>query len=85
MILARGGTLTTEHLPMRIKGYQVAETETMHPGNGLDENLKQINAKLEKELIIEALAKTDYSRTEAAKLLKISRKTLFNKMKLYEL
>lgn len=85
MILARGGTLTTEHLPMRIKGYQVAESELFHSGNGLDENLKQINAKLEKELIIEALAKTDYSRTEAAKLLKISRKTLFNKMKLYEL
>jgi DNA-binding NtrC family response regulator len=85
MILARGGTLTTEHLPMRIKGYQVTESEIIHPGNGLDENLRQINAKLEKELIIEALAKTDYSRTEAAKLLKISRKTLFNKMKLYEL
>jgi DNA-binding NtrC family response regulator len=85
MILAREGTLTSEHLPMRIKGYQVAESELFQPGNGLDENLRQINAKLEKELILEALSKTDYSRTEAAKLLKISRKTLFNKMKLYEL
>jgi DNA-binding NtrC family response regulator len=85
MILAREGTLTTEHLPMRIKGYQVFETETSLSGTGLDENLKQINAKLEKDLIIEALAKTNYSRTETAKMLKISRKTLFNKMKLYGL
>jgi DNA-binding NtrC family response regulator len=85
MILAREGILTTEHLPMRIKGYQVYEPEKSLVGAGLDENLKQINAKLEKELIIDALAKTNYSRTETAKLLKISRKTLFNKMKNYEL
>jgi len=35
--------------------------------------------------IIDALAKTSYNRTTAAQLLKISRKTLFNKMKMYDL
>jgi transcriptional regulator with PAS, ATPase and Fis domain len=85
MILAREGTLTTEHLPMRIKGYQVFESELPPTGSGLDENLKHINSKLEKDLIIDALTKTGYNRTEAAKLLKISRKTLFNKMRMYEL
>jgi DNA-binding NtrC family response regulator len=85
MILARKGTLTTEHLPMRIKGYHVFEGELPPPGSGLDENLKHINSKLEKDLIIDALTKTGYNRTEAARLLKISRKTLFNKMRMYEL
>jgi DNA-binding NtrC family response regulator len=85
MILAREGTLTTEHLPMRIKGYHVYEPEVTMADAGLDKNIKYINARLEKELIIDALSKTNYSRTETAKLLKISRKTLFNKMKEYDL
>lgn len=85
MILAREGTLTTEHLPMRIKGYHVYEPEVAMADAGLDKNIKHINARLEKEFIIDALAKTNYSRTETAKLLKISRKTLFNKMKEYDL
>jgi len=85
MILAREGIMTTEHLPMRIKGYQFFENVTVSPGTGLDENLKQINSRLEKDLIVDALTKTGYNRTEAARLLKISRKTLFNKMRQYEL
>ena len=37
----------------------------------------------EKETILEALNKTNNNKTEAAKLLKINRKTLYNKLKLY--
>lgn len=85
MILAREGTLTTEHLPMRIKGYHAQEPDKSLSDKGLDENLRNISARLEKELIMDALARTNYSRTETAKLLKISRKTLFNKMRLYDL
>jgi two-component system response regulator HydG len=39
----------------------------------------------EKEVIQEALAKTNNNKTEAAKLLKINRKTLYNKLKLYNI
>jgi len=39
----------------------------------------------EKELILNALAKTQNNKSEAAKLLKITRKTLYNKIKLYEI
>jgi len=85
MILARRGTMTTEHLPLRIKGYQFFETEKRPADSGLDENLKQYSIKLERDLIINALDKTGYNRTETAKLLKISRKTLYNKMKQYGL
>lgn len=39
----------------------------------------------EKDTIINALAKTQNNKSEAAKLLKINRKTLYNKLKLYNL
>ncbi|MDX1270652.1 sigma-54 dependent transcriptional regulator [Bizionia paragorgiae] len=39
----------------------------------------------EKELIINALNEVDYNRTKAAKLLNITRKTLYNKMKEYDI
>lgn len=39
----------------------------------------------EKEMIINALAKTQNNKSEAAKLLQINRKTLYNKLKLYNL
>jgi two-component system response regulator HydG len=39
----------------------------------------------EKELILNALAKTQNNKSEAAKLLKITRKTLYNKIKLYDI
>ncbi|TDE00122.1 sigma-54-dependent transcriptional regulator [Flavobacterium sandaracinum] len=37
----------------------------------------------EKEIILEALHRSNNNKTEAAKLLKINRKTLYNKLKLY--
>ncbi|WP_413999560.1 sigma-54-dependent transcriptional regulator [Flavobacterium sp. W1B] len=39
----------------------------------------------EKEAIVYALAKTQNNKSEAAKLLKITRKTLYNKLKLYDI
>lgn len=85
MILCREGTITSEFLPMRIKGYPIIDGTKLEFDSGLDENLKSLNSKLEKELINEALSKCNYNRTETANLLKISRKTLFNKMRQYNL
>jgi two-component system response regulator HydG len=42
-------------------------------------------SKNEKDLIISTLAKTNNNKTETAKLLNINRKTLYNKLKLYNL
>lgn len=85
MILCREETITSEHLPMRIKGYPEIDGTKLEFDSGLDENLKSVNSRLEKELINEALSKCNYNRTETANLLKISRKTLFNKMKQHNL
>ncbi|MCD8193729.1 MAG: hypothetical protein LUD74_04115 [Tannerellaceae bacterium] len=72
-----------EHLPGRIKGYDQQEIVTIprseHSG------IREMNAQVEKELILETLKKYDFNRTRTTEALNISRKTLFNKMKKYNL
>jgi len=53
--------------------------------NGLENYVNKLSAKIEKDLIIKTLEKCQNNRTNTANLLKISRKTLFNKMKQYGL
>jgi two-component system response regulator HydG len=52
-------------------------------------SLKEVNdfslSENEKEVILEALNQTKNNRSEAARLLKINRKTLYNKLKLYNI
>ena len=83
MILCTGGVIRPEHLPDRIKGYELAEAQTESGSSG--NSIREINAQMEKELIIEALKKHNFNRTLTAEALNISRKTLFNKMKRYGL
>lgn len=83
MILCTGGVIRPEHLPDRIKGYELAEAQTVSGNSG--NSIREINAQMEKELIIEALKKHNFNRTLTAEALNISRKTLFNKMKRYGL
>lgn len=83
MILCTGGVIRPDHLPDRIKGYELAEAQTVSGSSG--NSIREINAQMEKELIIEALKKHNFNRTLTAEALNISRKTLFNKMKRYGL
>ena len=83
MILCTGGVIRPEHLPDRIKGYELAEAQTVTGSGG--NSIREVNAQMEKELIIEALKKHNFNRTLTAEALNISRKTLFNKMKRYGL
>jgi DNA-binding NtrC family response regulator len=55
------------------------------PAQGLEPFIKSLTERSERELIIKALEETHWNRTEAAAKLKISRKTLFNKMQQYGL
>jgi nitrogen regulation protein NR(I) len=50
-------------------------------GAGLKEAVREATAKLERELIVRALEQTEWNVTHAAKVLKISRKSLQTKMK----
>ena len=82
MILCTDGTIRPEHLPDRVKGYDSTEEATIAGSGG---SIREINAQMEKELILEALKKHNFNRTLTAEALAISRKTLFNKMKRYGL
>lgn len=83
MILSPDGIIQSSHLPLRVKGYE--QTESL--ANPLPEGagIREINAQVEKELILETLKKHNFNRTLTAEALNISRKTLFNKMKRYEI
>jgi two-component system response regulator HydG len=48
-------------------------------------NLKLIQAANEKELIVSTLKRVNYNKSKAARLLNIDRKTLYNKLKQYEI
>jgi two-component system response regulator HydG len=47
-------------------------------------SLKNASIDAEYETIIEALKKSNFNKSKAAKLLNIDRKTLYNKMKQYQ-
>ena len=85
MIVAQDEVIQSENLPLRIRGYPELTDETDFKKNGLEEYTKQLSMKIEKELIIKTLEKCHNNRTNTANILKISRKTLFNKMKNYGL
>lgn len=72
-LLSQGDFIEKQVLPSEIFQSEEAEEKQF----SLSDN--------EKDMIINALAKTQNNKSEAAKLLKINRKTLYNKLKLYNL
>ena len=82
MILCLDGMIDVQQLPARIKGYEQSDSSiTLGDSN----DIREVNAQVEKELIQETLKKFGDNRTLTAEALNISRKTLFNKMKKYGL
>lgn len=82
MILCLDGVIDVQQLPARIKGYEQSDASiTLGDSN----DIREVNAQVEKELIQETLKKFGDNRTLTAEALNISRKTLFNKMKKYGL
>jgi DNA-binding NtrC family response regulator len=64
---------------------KIEATEQFLAVSTLKEKIDTISQMTEKQMIIDALNKTDQNRTKAAKLLGISRRTLQNKIKEYGL
>ena len=74
-LLCQGDFITLEHVPAELSQATVkVENEMALKGE-----------KREIDLIREALIKCNNNKSEAARLLKIDRKTLYNKMKLYDI
>jgi two-component system, NtrC family, response regulator HydG len=63
-------------------------SEIKSSGNGKvnlsESSLKEASIDAEYEMILQALKESNYNKSKAAQLLKIDRKTLYNKMTLYE-
>lgn len=74
-LLSRGDFIESEVLPAEF--FQIQKQSSGNGNFSLSEN--------EKDAIIHALSKAKNNKSEAAKLLKITRKTLYNKLKQYNI
>lgn len=76
-LLTRGNYIESDVLPAEFFQVQKNNMQNSNDTFSLSEN--------EKETIIHALSRTQNNKSEAAKLLKITRKTLYNKLKQYNI
>lgn len=75
-LLAQGDHITANELPQELKQATIVAPPT---------TLTLFDEEGEKMRIREALAQTNYNKSKAALLLGIDRKTLYNKLKLYDI
>ncbi|MEW6544420.1 MAG: sigma-54 dependent transcriptional regulator [Nitrospirota bacterium] len=79
LVWSQGGTITTEHLPASVKTdsrFSSLREETLSGHLSLEKAVLEF----EKEIILDALRKTDYIQTHASALLGISRRMLKYRM-----
>jgi DNA-binding NtrC family response regulator len=80
LIVCKGKSILPHHLPLRIQGYPQIQDNHPETNTGMEEKVGRICEEVEREMILKALTENNHSRTKAAEVLQISRKTLFNKM-----
>jgi DNA-binding NtrC family response regulator len=95
IIMCEGGKIRVRDLPPRIRGETVEESTESGPRTGarqqglsalnLADAVKEATERLEKVMISSRLAEMEGNRTATAESLGISRKSLFNKMRQYNL
>ncbi len=73
-LLAKGKTITIKEIPVEL-----------YTRKSFDDEFVLHDRVNENEAIIKALEAADYNKSKAARLLKIDRKTLYNKLKLYDI
>ncbi|MBD3366880.1 MAG: response regulator [Candidatus Eisenbacteria bacterium] len=78
IVLSRGETIFPEHLPARVRAAAGGEGRE-DPATG------RTMREVERDAIVRTLRETDGNRTHAAKILGISRRTLQNKIKEYDI
>jgi two-component system response regulator AtoC len=91
VLFTDGPVVTEAHLPPELRdgadgsgrssAVAMLEQSQTDPEAGLKDVVKEATARLEREMIVRALDQTDGNVTHAARLLKISRKSLQTKMK----
>lgn len=85
VLLAQKEWITLAELPIDMQLSIALATDTA-PNEIQDTNdIKVVNEKMEKELIIKTLIETKYNKSKAAKILKMDRSTLYSKLAKYKI
>jgi transcriptional regulator with PAS, ATPase and Fis domain len=79
-VMCEGNRITRDDLPLHLKGEY-----TLTGGAYSDTSLDDTISELEKNMIIDALKKTQRSQAKAAKLLGISERSMWYRVKKYEI
>lgn len=81
VLLTRSGFVQTASLPSEI----LIQPEQAASEDMAEEGLKALTDKTEKEMILITLEKVKYNKSKAAQMLGIDRKTLYNKLKQFDI
>ena len=92
VLLTPSGKINSNVLPWEITNADIQHTpeekllrrDTKEPMNIKDLDLKDAAAKAEYDTIMNVLKEVNFNKTKAAEILKIDRKTLYNKIKIYQ-
>ena len=83
-VLARGKSIGKEHLPEKITNFSLVDTkaENIADSNDMLRSIDSVKVGLsEKEKLLDALKQTDGNQTKAAKILGVSRITVWKRIK----
>lgn len=83
-LMTTGETVTLDTIPEEIKNPIFLDNQTPD-SNGEVSDLKTIVEQAERNAIVSVLNKTGYNKSKTAKILKVDRKTLYNKMNAYNI
>lgn len=85
VLLCQQEQISLDCLPSEIVLPYLSEESLYEEGSANDVNLKSVSENAEKKAIVDVLEQTGYNKTKAAEVLKIDRKTLYNKLKAYQI
>jgi two-component system, NtrC family, response regulator HydG len=90
-LLSEGDRIEAKSLPLEISNHSkliFPETRAVEDGSGSKDNTPNLKAaahEAEYEMILKVLKQVNFNKSKAAKLLNIDRKTLYNKMRAFDL